>query len=57
MRLSIQGRLTAWYTGALLAALAVCGIAVYAAVVNLEMASVDNDLRRAALDRGVQHGI
>ena len=48
MRLSIQGRLTAWYTGALLAALAVCGVAVYAAVVNLEMASVDDELRRAA---------
>jgi two-component system OmpR family sensor kinase len=48
MRLSIQGRLTAWYTGALLAALAICGFAVYAAVVNLEMASLDDDLRRAA---------
>jgi two-component system OmpR family sensor kinase len=48
MRLSIQGRLTAWYTGALFAALAVCGFAVYAAVVNLEIASLDNDLRRAA---------
>jgi signal transduction histidine kinase len=48
MRLSIQGRLTAWYTGALLAALTACGMAVYVAVVNLEMASVDDDLRRAA---------
>jgi two-component system OmpR family sensor kinase len=48
MRLSIQGRLTLWYTGALLAALVVCGVAVYVAVVNLEIASVDAELRRAA---------
>ena len=48
MKLSIQGRLTAWYAGALLVALAACGLGVYSAVVNLEMAGVDEDLRRAA---------
>jgi two-component system OmpR family sensor kinase len=48
MRLSIQGRLTLWYTGALLFALVACGLAVYVAVINLEMASVDAELRRAA---------
>jgi heavy metal sensor kinase len=48
MRLSIQGRLTLWYTAALLAALTACGVAVYAAVLNREMGSVDDDLRRTA---------
>ena len=48
MSLSIQGRLTAWYAGALLAALTLCGFVLYAAVVRLEISSVDEDLRRAA---------
>jgi signal transduction histidine kinase len=48
MNLSIQGRLTAWYAGALFAALTLCGLGLYAAVVRLEFSSVDEDLQRAA---------
>jgi signal transduction histidine kinase len=48
MSLSIQGRLTAWYAGALLVALTLCGLGLYAAVVRLELSLVDEDLERAA---------
>ncbi|HEV3217617.1 MAG TPA: HAMP domain-containing sensor histidine kinase, partial [Vicinamibacterales bacterium] len=46
--MSIQGRLTALYAGALLAALTVCGIGLYLSVVRLELSSIDEDLQRAA---------
>ena len=48
MSLSIQGRLTALYAGALLAALVLCGLGLYLALLRLDMSSVDEDLQRAA---------
>ena len=46
--MSIQGRLTALYAGALLAALAICGMGLYLSVARLELSSIDEDLQRAA---------
>jgi hypothetical protein len=46
--MSIQGRLTALYAGALLAALTICGIGLYVSVLRLELSSIDEDLQRAA---------
>ena len=48
MSLSIQGRLTALYAGALLAALTLCGVGLYLSVLRLEVSSIDDDLQRAA---------
>ncbi len=48
MALGIHGRLTALYTAAVLAALTLLGAGLYALVFRLELASVDEDLRRAA---------
>ena len=48
MSLGIQGRLTALYAGALFAALAICGTALYLAVLRLELSSMDDELQRAA---------
>jgi signal transduction histidine kinase len=48
MRLGIHGRLTALYAAAVLVFLALCGAGLYALVLRLELASVDDELQRAA---------
>src|SRR5581483_7084767 len=48
MNLSIRGRLTAIYAGALFVALAVCALGLYSTVRRLEIWSVDDELTRAA---------
>src|SRR5439155_10450598 len=46
--LGIHGRLTALYAAAVLAALTLCGVGLYASVFRLELSSVDDELQRAA---------
>jgi signal transduction histidine kinase len=48
MSVSIHGRLTALYAAAVLVALTLCGLGLYAAVLRLELSSIDEDLQRAA---------
>jgi signal transduction histidine kinase len=48
MSLSIHGRLTALYAAAVLAALTLFGLGLYASVLRLELSSVDEELQRAA---------
>ncbi len=48
MSLGIHGRLTALYAVAVLVALTLCGLGLYAAVLRLERSSMDEDLQRAA---------